>query len=63
MLCVSAAGSVGLSLRVFKGTQFPCRDMSIAGHRVVQIPSYFLPYNAIVNMREDVAGFDSTSFY
>lgn len=63
MPIVSAAGSAGPVLYVFKGTQMPYRTVRRNSTEVTESLSPHFPRNAIVTMRPEIASVDSKNFY
>ena len=63
LACISAAGETALPLFVFKGIKFPYRQVLVDAE--VQVESYgtHLPRGAIIAVRNEVGGVDSSSFY
>jgi len=60
--CISASGDMAPPMFVFKGKQLPFRNVVRAGEVVSETYHDHLPARAVVAMREELGGVDSSNF-
>ena len=63
MPVVSASGTIGPSLWIFKGSQLPCRDVIVNGNKRIETLNSLLPSEALLKMEAEKPGVNSLSFY
>ena len=60
---ISAAGDIGSTLFIFKGSKQPYCEALVDGQIYIETLSLHLPRGALVRMSEEVPSIDSDSFY
>lgn len=62
MSVVNAVGECGPTLFILRGAHVPYRTVQRNGSVYPEIPAAYLPQNALLTHRENIAGVDSANF-